>query len=160
MNSWGYGKPKMAAWLFLAPWHFFSLCISSSTIVHLDWTSFNCHLVWVMNMSFAVCMFSWWVEDFPCHKAPYNGKLLGNVFPVGVHLPQSPLHWANHMNFGGQPCKLGIITDSITLNYQAKSRELIEKLDSSRTSLITWDWVNWWEGLQFYDIFIWNIADF
>lgn len=154
MNSWGYGKPKMAAWLFLARSLYFFVYHSTFglDVIQLPLSLGYEHVL--------CCMcFLGELKISPAIR-PLTMANLGNVFPVGVHLPQSPLHWANHMNFGGQPCKLGIITDSITLNYQAKSRELIEKLDSSRTSLITWDWVNWWEGLQFYDIFIWNIADF
>ena len=37
MNSWGYEKPKTAAWIFPAPWqtsHILAFCIPLPTLVH------------------------------------------------------------------------------------------------------------------------------
>lgn len=44
---------------------------------------------------------------------------------------QGTVHWENHTSRDGKPYKLpGIITDTDTLNHQAKLREQMEKLDS------------------------------
>lgn len=58
-----------------------NFCILSCIIVHLSWASLHCHLVWVV----LVCMFSKWVEVFPCCKADAlteTKKLLENMFPT------------------------------------------------------------------------------
>lgn len=40
-----------------------------------------------MFLLFYVCVFSGWIEDFPCHRVnalTVANKLLDNVFPIGV----------------------------------------------------------------------------
>lgn len=89
-------KPKKAAWFSQAPWHspFHAFCITSCTILHVIWTSFNCHLVWVQYVLAAVCIFSGWVEAFPRHKAnalTLAKKPLENMFPTwGIPSKCSP----------------------------------------------------------------------
>lgn len=62
----------------------FSFLHFSCTVVHLAWTSFNCHWAWAQYVLAAVGLCSGWIEAFPCHKADglTVAKVLENVFPT------------------------------------------------------------------------------
>lgn len=115
----------------------FSFAFLHHSRVHLSWTSFNCHFVWVINMFLSLCVcFPRRAEAFLCHKADtltMTKKLLEYVFPTWgmpskISSNWGKVHWANHMKLNGQPCKLlGIWLDPITLSYQARLREKLFK---------------------------------
>ena len=85
MNSWGYGKPQMAAWLTWLPGIFLVFVDRHSPrTCKLDFIQLPLNLGY-QHVLLLVCMHSEGAEAFSCHRVGaliVAMKLLENVFPT------------------------------------------------------------------------------
>lgn len=165
----------MATWFFLAAWFFLSFCISLSTTVHLNWTSFNCHLIWVINtfLSLYLCFWMSWRFPLPQSWCPYNGekmplqwqkKKLKNAFPAWDILSKISSNQGTHSIEQTIPALMARLADFLELSLTVSS-SVIRQGTNGKTGFKQ-DKINY-TGLNelirkvtISWLFIWNITDF